>query len=166
MAGKNINFNKRYIVFLLSAIIFSCNNQSNNTELGTVVYDYIDFFNHIEGIKERDFLVKVKKDSFSNYQAYRIFCSASLLNKGEIPNKIDIYKSFKIAYFTDKLDKTKAKNTSIELKEKGFYNHSPLIIDSNYPEWVVIIDKISNKQINYKKSRYRPLKEIINELEK
>jgi len=166
MKGRKVIKRSLTLLLLFGAIFYSCIKESDRSkEIQYIVYEYVDFFKELKKLKKRDFVVNINVDSTnSKYIAYRIYMSPSLLEKSELPNKIDVYSNIKIAYFTKNIqDDVELKNKMIsKLENEKFYKLDSMVIDSNYPEWVVLINRKTKKQLIEKDMRYYPLDSIIN----
>lgn len=158
--GINIKHSITIIIFLF---FYSC---SKDIRIDAISYDYLDFFEKYKDtnkLKSRDFLLRIVVDSTNNnYLAYRIFMEPSGINENELPNRLDVYKKYRIAYFTEKV---KSREEILFLKndlELDFFKKKDTIqYFSNYPEWIVLINEKDKKQQIIKDMSYQSLDDII-----
>lgn len=167
MVGENIvnRVKEKTIVCIFSFfILLSCNSKTNKENIEVIVKDYIN------NVKAKDlklninkYMVRVNIDSSNiGYQSYRIYMEPFLLEKKELPSEINLYDGFKISYFKKNISNNKDKKNMIEkLQEANFYQEEDTNYLSNYPEWVILTNKKSNKKIIVKDMWYYPLDSII-----
>lgn len=150
------------IIYIVILLCFSCKQETKNLDIDYVVNQYIHEFKYRADMKKRNLLVKIKIDSSLNdFVGYRIYTSGQLLFDDELPNRIDERNGMKVAFFTKELmDKKDIALQKIELENKSFYNKDSFLIDSNYPEWVVIKSKNSNEFKVLKNTHYQDLSKI------
>lgn len=160
---------KKYLILFITILLafYSCEEGEclNNEKKSKIVSDYIDDLDIIN-LKEGNYIVTITEDFDKNYPKYefnRINLNANLLSEDMVPNKVDFYK-YKIAYFTHKIeDKDSVEFIKNELKDKGYYHHKDSVLyRSNFPEWVLILNKENNCKKLIKDTKYQSIKDILN----
>ncbi|WP_299158026.1 hypothetical protein [uncultured Tenacibaculum sp.] len=161
MAGKHIKF-------LIFITIFITNCKTNvNTEksIRLIVNNYIK--EELNSVNEHS-IICVSKDSAINYELIRIAKYANLLDvNSPIPNHFESIEGNKIVYYTQN-NNTKKELDSIKklLDENSYYRKDSIYYSSNYPEWIVLRNKNSKKQVIVKNMWYQPIDSIIKKYKK
>ncbi|CAM1360334.1 hypothetical protein TPENAI_10535 [Tenacibaculum litopenaei] len=163
MVGKII---RKTMFCIVCILLFSCQNdkKQNKDNIKNIIDDYLETLMVIKSFKEKDkslLLLKVKTDSLENYKSYRVYLEKGLLNtEKQLPNKVSTKKGIKIAYFTEKVngDFDSIRNV---LLNKSFYHNNLVTFNSNYPEWILLRNMNSDKQILIKDMSYSSLKDVI-----
>lgn len=147
---------------VLLLLLISCESKTDRRiSLKKVIYEYVDILN-VDKLEEKPYLIRVEEESNKDYKAYRIYLTFNLLDKTEIPHRIDQYKNAKIAIFEKSLlDSVEIKNMIESLGEKGFFNIKSKYYRSRYPEWFFLKNKKSEKSMTIKEMSFSSLDSII-----
>ena len=166
--GNLINKMKKYLLPFLFGFgcFYSCDESFAGDELDSSVHHYIQYFKEqlvLNKLTTRDFIVKIKIDSSNaDFKGYRISTYPVLLDSTELPNKIDFYKGFKVAYFTKKLtDNEQIEKMKTTLRAKNYYDNYEFSINSNYPEWVLMENNKNNCRFLMKNTYYQEIDTLI-----
>ncbi|RKN75915.1 hypothetical protein [Ulvibacterium marinum] len=163
MVGKSIR--KCILATVVPMVVFfaSCKEEQCALDIYSTTHGYIDYFKSNYDLREINYLVKVTIDSSNqDYLGYRINAFSSLMEKeDDVPSDFDIYSEFRITFHFKKLGKSEKFKMKRNLVENGFYTFDNLLIDSNYPEWVVLENKETKCLRLIKDASYMTLDELI-----
>ena len=148
-------------ILLIVVLGNACQNNCDYQDVDKPVFEYIEYFRNLD-TKKRNFMVRIIMDSsLTDYQAFRISTSPTLLSEDEVPNRFSVVKGMKVSFFTQHMTFLQTNEKRAELISKNFYNTSDGMIDSNYPEWVLYRLKANKCFTLTKNTQYQDLGEIV-----
>jgi hypothetical protein len=161
---------KLFIFFVASLVFISCIRRDLAPEVKKACSDYIYFIKKKaykkNGINEIMILINKVEARNKKVTAYRIAAQPRLLPLNIVPNKIFKINKYDVLF----LGGTKNSNTEkLELEKRLYkmkiYSDEAYQINSNYPEWVLLIDGSTHNFHLVTDAWYRPLDTIIAKLD-
>ena len=153
---------KTQILVLVGVLlILSCEKRVESKK--DIHYIVENYTKGVESKNKNSSIIYVIKDSVTNHKFYRIAKYANLMNiNSRIPNHIENIRGNKIVYYTkNKSDKRELDSIKKLLQKNSFYKKDCTYFNSSYPEWVIIENEQSGKQVLVKDMWYRPIDSVI-----
>lgn len=153
--------------FILFFAFTSCKSEQVADEISDTCSDYIAFVKKQDYKKNKanEILISVYKEEIRTKKitAYRIAAQPRLIPFGLIPNNLRKINGYDVLFFSGIKDSYEQKmNLENRLKKMKIYSEEAYRINSNYPEWVLIVNsKTKTKHYLVKDAWYKPLDSLI-----
>lgn len=163
MTGRHIKF----LIFIIT-IIFTTNCKKKINRRKNIQFIVKNYIKEEIKLTNEHSIIYVIKDSVVNYELFKIAKYANLLDiNSPIPNKVETFEGNKIVFYTDNSsDKRELDSIKKILEKDSYYRKDSTFYDSNYPEWNVLRNKNSEKQVIVKNMWYHPIDSIIKKYKK
>ena len=154
----------RFFILVLTCI--SCKSGNVSDKVSEACSDYIAFIKK-QGYKKskaNEILISINKEESKakKITAYRIAAQPRFLPFGLIPNEIRKIDKYDVLFFLSTKDSYEKKmNLENSLKKMKIYSEKAYNINSNYPEWVLLINNTTQRYYLVNDAWYRPLDTLI-----
>lgn len=124
---------------------------------------YIDYIKSSEYKNKELLIVLIEEESLDKrYFSFRVAAEPPYLPEGVVPDRLDDMNDYIVlSFLNEKANSSEKERIKNELLKRGHYSDMALRINSNYPEWVLLVDSAGTFSKVIKDAWYKPLDDLI-----